>query len=421
MGLLLSGCNKTPTASCSSTDTQNSMGKLLIEKVEKITADKVDDGDAYLFDKAKIRASLAQVKVAIEGIRTVKEDPNSSKKFCSGLLKVTIPTSMLADVDQARAMQDKLKISEYARQVNIDNSINVFTQNDVEYNVQPTDDGKELYVELENYLWVNFLDQLITSDLLKPLLEVQKAEQIKKNEQAKQELIRLNQEAEQARLEVEKLRATQEKQASENLKNELLQEQLPQRLAAPSSAGTPQMMVMQMLEYALNDGGLSREPEIQQAKLQIESLPKPAKGNKKAARAINDKGLALAKAYDFDNAAKMFWEAYQLDSSDVEIIGNLGFAYLKQGNLEYAQQAIINALILSPGRASTWANLGEMFGASGDMAKAAACFSNTYRFSKDRSKTLNAMRKLNATENIENVRQARAKAIEWAEKAYPNI
>ena len=62
-----------------------------------------------------------------------------------------------------------------------------------------------------------------------------------------------------------------------------------------SSADTPQIMVMRMLEYALNDGGLSHESEIQQTKLQIESLPRPAKGNKKAARAINAKGLASSK------------------------------------------------------------------------------------------------------------------------------
>jgi len=186
-------------------------------------------------------------------------------------------------------------------------------------------------------------------------------------------------------------------------------------------ADTPQMMVMRMLDYALVDGGLSHESEILQTKLQIESSPKPTKGNKKAARAINDKGLASSKDYDFNNAVKMFEEANKLDRSDIEIISNLGFAYLKQGNLDSAQQTIITALTMSPGRATAWASLGEIFGTKGDVNRAAACFFNTYRFSKDRLKTHQFMKKLNETEDVENIKQARAKAISWAEKSYPDI
>ena len=181
------------------------------------------------------------------------------------------------------------------------------------------------------------------------------------------------------------------------------------------------MMVMRMLEYALNDGGLNHESEIQQTKLQIESLPRPAKGNKKAARAINDKGLESSNDGDFNNAVKMFEEANKLDKSDIEIVSNLGFAYLKQGNLDSAQQAITMALTMSPGRATAWENLGDVFGLKGDVSKAVACFSNTYRFSKDRLKTHQYMKKLNEKEDVENVKQARAKAINWAEKSYPDI
>jgi len=187
------------------------------------------------------------------------------------------------------------------------------------------------------------------------------------------------------------------------------------------SADSPEMMVMRMLDYALDDGGLSHESEIQQIKLQIENAPRPGQGNKKAARVLNDQGLASSKDYDFNNAVKMFEEANKLDKSDIEIVSNLGFSYFKQGNLDLAQQAITTTLTMSPGRAIAWANLGEVFGAKGDISRAVACFSNTYRFSKDRLKTHQFMKKLNETEDVENVKQARAKAINWAEKSYPNI
>lgn len=187
------------------------------------------------------------------------------------------------------------------------------------------------------------------------------------------------------------------------------------------SSDTPQRMVMRMLEYALKEGGLSHESEIKQTKLQIESIPGPAKGNENAARAFNAKGLASLKKGDFTNAIKLFEEASELDKSDIEIVNNLGFSYLKQGNPDSAQQAIITALTLSPGRAAAWGNLGEVFGVKGDISKAVACFSNAYRFSKDKLKMHQFMKKLNEKEDVKNLKQARAKAINWAEKSYLNI
>jgi hypothetical protein len=188
-----------------------------------------------------------------------------------------------------------------------------------------------------------------------------------------------------------------------------------------SPEDTPQIMVMRMLEYALNEGGLSHESEIQQLKHQIASSPRTAKGNKKAAKAINTKGLVSSKKGDFNNAVKMFEEARKLDNSDIEIVNNLGFAYLKQGNLVLAQQAITKALTLSPDRAAAWENLGEVFGIKGDINKAVACFSNAYRFSKDKLKMHQYMKKLNEKEDVQKLKQARAKAINWAEKSYLNI
>ncbi len=188
-----------------------------------------------------------------------------------------------------------------------------------------------------------------------------------------------------------------------------------------SSTDTPQMMVMRMLEYAVNNGGLSHEPEIQQTKLQIESLYRPAAGNKRAARELNANGLALSKKGAIDDAVKMFAEASKSDKSDVEIINNLGFSYLKQGNLDSAQQAITIALTMSPGRATAWENLGEVFGIKGDISKAVACFSNAYRFSQNRVKIHQYMKKLNEKEAVKNLKLARAKAIDWAEMSYLNI
>jgi len=78
------------------------------------------------------------------------------------------------------------------------------------------------------------------------------------------------------------------------------------------------------------------------------------------------------------------------------------------------------ALTMSPDRAAAWENLGEVFGLKGDVSRAVACFSNAYRFSKDRLKLHQYMKKINEQEDVKNIKQARAKAINWAEKSYLN-
>jgi hypothetical protein len=225
-GLLLSACDQISESNCSSEVAHKLIAKNLIENVEKKTAsDKYSDTGEFIFDKAKISASLAQLQIAVESVRTTKEDPNSSKKFCSGVLKVTIPTSMLNDADQGRELEHKTKISEYSRELNIDNSINVFTKKDFEFSVQPTDDGKELYVESENGIWVRLLHDITWSALLKPELEEQKIAQNQKNVLEKQQVALLKQEAEASKLEAEKLQALQEKQEVDRIKQELIEKQ----------------------------------------------------------------------------------------------------------------------------------------------------------------------------------------------------
>lgn len=224
-GLTLVGCDKNqekPVAICSSLDAQKLVSEIIVNGAEKILLDqKYNNGD-FIFDKAKVGASLSQVSIAVESIRTAKEDPNSTKKFCTGSLKMTIPTSMLSDAEQAREMKTLEKISQYARKLNIDESINIFTKKDVEYSVQPTDDGKELFVELESLAWKNLLNEIVSSALLKPVFELEKATENQKKEQVKQEVEKLRQETEQTNLESERLQAMQEKQDADELKKELL-------------------------------------------------------------------------------------------------------------------------------------------------------------------------------------------------------
>lgn len=185
--LFIIGCQNSEKkyANCSSNDAQELVRKIISEQTDKKISNVRYESGEFVFDKANIRASLEQIQFFLESIRTTKEDPNSTKKFCNANLKVTVPANLLSDADTARDTERKIKISQYARELEIENNINVFIKKNIEYSVQPTDDGKEIYVEIESVTWVNLLNEIVSSGLWKPILDVQKLMSFKKMNQPK--------------------------------------------------------------------------------------------------------------------------------------------------------------------------------------------------------------------------------------------
>ena len=177
-------------------------------------------------------------------------------------------------------------------------------------------------------------------------------------------------------------------------------------------------MVIRMIDYALIDGGVKNESEIQKVQKRITALPKLTKTNVKEARDANNNGLALAKAEKYDEAVKFFENGNSLNPADIEIVGNLGFAYVKLNQLDSAQQAMMTSLAMAPNRATAWANLGDVYAFKNDKSRAVACLANAYRFSRNREKTHQFFKYLNEKENVEQLKQARNEAISWAEKTY---
>lgn len=424
-GFMLSACDKQMSESnCSSETAYKLIGQTIIEAVEKQTAsDKYSDMGIFIFDKAKIRASLNQLQIAVESVRTTKEDPNSSKKFCSATLKVTIPTSMLADADQGRELNDKTKISEAVRELNIDNSINVFTKKDFEYSVQPTDDGKELYVELESTIWISLLHDITWSALLKPKLEEQKAEKDRQITQEKENVAQLKQEAEVSKLEAERLSALQEKQEADRLKQDLLAKQASTQLNStePLSANVDQQpegkqqtpdnsQIPQNIKNMLVGSLNGDEHMIMENKLLLESRKKPEKGDKKLARKFNEEALLLLRSQSFNQSVPILVKASELDPSDVEILNNLGFSLMKTRALDKALLVLINALTIKPDRASAWANLADVLALQGNIDLATAGYMNVYRFSGNREKTYKSLQNPQLHEDSPYVREAIANA-----------
>ncbi|MDG4554934.1 MAG: tetratricopeptide repeat protein [Candidatus Competibacter sp.] len=145
---------------------------------------------------------------------------------------------------------------------------------------------------------------------------------------------------------------------------------------------------------------------------QLARIPPPAHQNVKEARALNQQGLDALRRNDPAAALTAFQQAQRADPADAEISGNLGYVQLKLGQFKRAEHQLAYALSLAPERASTWFNLGQVYGALGEVDKATGAFANTYRYSQDSSKTREFMMQAAlAPENDEATRTALRQAL----------
>jgi len=177
--LALTACDrKSSSASgCLDPDGQTVVVSLVKEQLEKAARAQTGGQDAPSVSLSKIRAAVGQLGITLDGVRTSKEDPNSTKRFCVADLQIRFPSELLDEADRAREAADMNTVSDLAEDSGVERAANVFSAA-LEYNVQPTDDGKNVYAETEsggNLL--QFAAEVLASSLLRASVEQASREQ----------------------------------------------------------------------------------------------------------------------------------------------------------------------------------------------------------------------------------------------------
>lgn len=121
----------------------------------------------------------------------------------------------------------------------------------------------------------------------------------------------------------------------------------------------------------------------------MNSLPKPPRGDRVAARKLNVEGLAALNANNANEAVQLFSSAATADQSDEEVQSNLAYAYSVAGNLTQSVNTAGVALSINPRRTSVWAPLAVTFAKMHDRQHALDAMWLAYQFSGDKQKTLN--------------------------------
>ncbi|WP_250852415.1 lysozyme inhibitor LprI family protein [Acinetobacter sp. ANC 5414] len=190
--LLVSGCDKVQSITGSSVKCDNETAKQLVvesfsKTVSDIAAERVKeliDSENVTIDMGKLRSTLQQITFNVNDVRTNNSDPNSNKQYCVTEFVVKIPDQMVKDADAARAVYDENSIAQAAVLSDLSFEANQLKK-EIEYLVQPTDDGKKVYVTLENPdALAYFVRDIAVDSLVKTArqnaAEVAKQEEIKR-------------------------------------------------------------------------------------------------------------------------------------------------------------------------------------------------------------------------------------------------
>ena len=180
------------------------------------------------------------------------------------------------------------------------------------------------------------------------------------------------------------------------------------QVVTPHAIANPTMAVLAMIAAAKR----GNNAEILSAKVALDSLPKPGRGDRKSAREKNTLGLDALKINNYESAITHFSEGVAADPSDVEVKNNLGYALMIAGRLDDAKKTLIESLALDSARGAAWANLGQTLAKQGDEDSAVAAFVNTFVFSRAQIKTVEFLAKLSQSDPNQKVKSAAAKALE---------
>ncbi len=172
-------------AQCAGPDAESLLGDIFRDAIEDATRTALGERGEGSYSGSKIRATVGQLKFGLLDVRTTKDDPDSTKQFCNAALKVTVPLPVLQDAERALSSVQIGTINTLADQNDVERRANAF-QKEIEYSVQPTDEGDKVFAETEtDEKLVNFYGQLMAAHLLSDKLQQQAAENSRQEAEAR--------------------------------------------------------------------------------------------------------------------------------------------------------------------------------------------------------------------------------------------
>ena len=184
-------------------------------------------------------------------------------------------------------------------------------------------------------------------------------------------------------------------------------------LVSPLSASAGQYETLDYyIQQMILQADANDEAGVQTFREQLDNLRRPEAGDAAQARPLLQQGQEYLNHDQLKEALSAFRQAFINDPADAEIAGQLGLTYLRLHRLKEAERLLVYTLTLAPARSIAWLHLGQVYGQSGDAARAAGAFANAYRFASDRPRLAEQLRQLATTDAADAVRAGARRALQ---------
>ena len=141
----LSACNMKDDIFQSNSDCSSKEAQDVLKNIIKTESEKAITGNDGM-DISKARATLEQIKITIDNVRTTKQDPDSTKKFCTGSIKLSVPSELYNNIEKAFVLiKNPGTLKDAFQREGFEVNANVLSKN-ADYTTQPTDGQKQLFV-----------------------------------------------------------------------------------------------------------------------------------------------------------------------------------------------------------------------------------------------------------------------------------
>lgn len=148
--ILLTSCGKTDVG-CSDEEATKLVASLLKDSIQDDIVKSMSGGDTNAqgsIGPSAVRAALDKISFVFEDVRTAEVSKSSTSKTCKATLKIDLPVDILNNADRARSQLGMNNVRQMADMNGLKGSAGTFTH-EINYTVQPTDDGKKIYAETE--------------------------------------------------------------------------------------------------------------------------------------------------------------------------------------------------------------------------------------------------------------------------------
>ena len=201
--LSLTGCSQftNPTVECGSEESKNLVIQVFKDELNKKSMAQLKEllkNGITGIDVAKVRALNQQMNFSLTDVRTNHNDSQSKKKLCIGTFNAQLTPETIQTANESRALINESSLQDFAVVGDVPFE-NTKLSYDVEYSIQPTDDGKKIYTQVSNSdLAITFLNQVFLDVLSKPARQNIQLQQLQENEQEAQLAAQETAEAEEA-------------------------------------------------------------------------------------------------------------------------------------------------------------------------------------------------------------------------------